>query len=101
MNDLEEFNYFNELYVLYKNLLTDSQKEIMDLYYLFNLSLGEISKEKKISRSAALDSIEKSRKKLLDYENKLNLYKKTTKISDIINKSNLTEEEKSKILEEL
>jgi len=38
MNSLEEFEYINNLYAIYKDLLTDKQKELMDSYYLYNLS---------------------------------------------------------------
>ena len=61
MNELEEFNYINNLYDIYRNLFTSKQIEIMDNYFKFNLSLSEISENLKISRSAVLDTINHSK----------------------------------------
>lgn len=85
MNDIEFITYINDLYDLYSNLLTKKQKRIFELYYQYNLSLKEISIELKISRNAALDSLETSKKHLEEYEFKLNLLKRINKIK--MNKS--------------
>lgn len=85
MNDIEFITYINDLYDLYSNLLTKKQKRIFELYYQYNLSLKEISIELKISRNAALDSLEASKKHLEEYESKLNLLKRINKIK--MNKS--------------
>ena len=37
MNELDEFEYINKLYEVYKNGLTDKQIYIMDRYYIYNL----------------------------------------------------------------
>jgi len=63
----------NRLLDLYGRLLTKSQYEIMDDYFNCNLSLSEISSERKISRTAVQDTIKKATKKLEDYEKKLGL----------------------------
>lgn len=101
MNDLEEFNYINNLYEIYGSLLTENQILIMDQYYKFNLSLSEIADENKISRSAVLDSLKHSKEKLLYYEEKLNFFKKRELVSKKLNKNNLNSELIKEILEDL
>ena len=101
MNELEKVEYINTLFDLYKELLTEKQKSIMEKYYSYNLSLKEISDELKISRAAVLDTIEHSVKKLNDYENKLRLHEKNQKLVADIEKSSLKEEEKQKLIDEV
>ena len=101
MNELEKVEYINTLFDLYKELLTEKQKSIMEKYYSYNLSLKEISDELKISRAAVLDTIEHSIKKLNDYENKLRLHEKNQKLVADIEQSSLKEEEKQKLIDEV
>ena len=101
MNELEKVEYINTLFDLYKELLTEKQKSIMEKYYSYNLSLKEISDELKISRAAVLDTIEHSIKKLNDYENKLRLHEKNQRLVADIEKSSLKEEEKQKLIDEV
>ena len=97
MNKIEEFVNINNLLDCYQNLLTDKQKNIMQKYYKFDLSLMEISNELNISRSAVLDTIEKAKSKLMIYEEKLGFYKKSLQISNILKENNVKEE----IIEEI
>lgn len=73
MDTVDKVVKVNQLLDIYGRLLTKSQREIMEDYYNFNLSLGEISKERNISRTAVQDSLKKSTKKLDDFEKKLGL----------------------------
>lgn len=59
----------------YGNMLTDRQREIMNLYYEDNLSLSEIAEELNISKQGVSDSIKRSEKVLYDTESKLQLMK--------------------------
>jgi len=101
MTELEEFNYVNSLYDLYRLLFTKKQILIMDNYYKYNLSLSEIANSLNISRSAVSDAITHSKEKLLDFENKLHLYSKNTKIKKILENSSIDDKIKKEILEEL
>ena len=101
MNKLSEFNYLNDLYDIYRLLLTKRQILVMDNYYKFNLSLSEISSNLKISRSAVLDCLKHARKKLKEYEKKLHLLSKNNKIKEILKNSEIEENVKKNILEEL
>ncbi len=64
------------LYDFYGNLLTNRQKEIMELYHEENLSLSEISEQLSISRQGVHDALKKAEKVLEEYEVKLALVEK-------------------------
>ena len=66
---------FLRLWDMYSPLLTATQKEITDLYFNFDLSLGEIAEQKGVSRQSVSDCLQKSRKQLEKYEAKLNFLK--------------------------
>ena len=57
----------------YGNILTERQREIMNLYYEDNLSLSEIAEELNISKQGVSDSLKRSEKVLYDTESKLKL----------------------------
>ena len=62
---------FLRLWDLYSPLLTATQREITDLYFNYDLSLGEIAEQKGVSRQSVSDCLNKSRKQLEGYEAKL------------------------------
>ena len=64
------------LYDFYGSLLTDRQREVMELYYGENLSLSEIAAEFSISRQGVHDMIKRCNKTLEEYEQKLHLVEK-------------------------
>ena len=57
----------------YEPLLSEAQKEILNLYFRFNLSLSEIAEERGTSRTAIFDAIKKGVAKLSHYEHCLHL----------------------------
>lgn len=69
----------------YGELLTDRQKDIMDLYYNDNLSLSEIAEELEISKQGVQDNIKRAEKSLYEVENKLGLLKRFQNHSEKIN----------------
>lgn len=77
---MKDFIYYNELFDLYKELLTKKEQEIFTLYYSEDLSYGEIATNKRISRSAIGKTIKIVLEKLDDYEKKLGNYKLKQKI---------------------
>lgn len=77
---MEDFVYYSDLYDLYKNLLTEKQKEYFEEYYFNNFSLSEISFNYDISRNAVSKQLSVIREKLDEYELKLKLYDKKNKI---------------------
>ena len=62
---------FLRLWDLYSPLLTATQREITDLYFNCDLSLGEIAEQKGVSRQSVSDCLQKCRKQLEKYEEKL------------------------------
>ena len=62
---------FLRLWDLYSPLLTNTQREITDLYFNFDLSLGEIAEQKGVSRQSVSDCLNKCRKQLEKYDKKL------------------------------
>lgn len=72
---------FLRLWDLYSPLLTATQQEITDLYFNYDLSLGEIAEQKGVSRQSVSDCLNKSRKQLEKYEEKLGFAKALEDIS--------------------
>ena len=66
---------FLRLWDLYSPLLTATQREITNLYFNCDLSLGEIAEQKGVSRQSVSDCLQKSRKQLESYETKLGFAK--------------------------
>jgi predicted DNA-binding protein YlxM (UPF0122 family) len=60
---------------IYGALLTDKQRQIMELYYDDDLSLGEIADDLGISRQGVHDAVKKGSDALDEYEQKLGLSK--------------------------
>ena len=96
---MEKDLIYSELYEVYKKLLTDNQSEVFNLYYLCDLSLGEISEIKKISRQGVNDTLNKTRELLEDYETKLGLLTKKRKLLSII--KNISDSELVKELDKI
>ena len=97
--ELEKTKRVNDLIDLYGNLLTDNQLNILELYYMEDLSLKEISEELNVSRNAIHDSLKRSLNILEEYENKLKLIEKEKIKSDLLEKINdLSKEEIKEII---
>ena len=99
MSDIESVLRYSELLNLYQNLLSNAQKEILEDYYLCNLSLTEIAENRKISRSAAEDALKKGKKKLDLLESELCSLKILLKVREL--KQKVTDESMKKELEDI
>lgn len=64
------------LFDFYGKLLSDRQYSAIELYYIHDLSLGEIGDELNITRQGVFDTLKRGEQKLYEYEEKLNLVKK-------------------------
>lgn len=80
---LEENIRICRLIDIYGKLLTENQLKVLKDYYFENLSLTEIADNAGISRQAVNDSIKKSSGILETYEEKLKLFEKYKRLSEI------------------
>ena len=86
---MEKFLYYNELYLIYKDLLNDKTSEVFDLYYGENLSMPEIADIKEISKSRVGMIIKNVEKKLDKYESILKIYEKNTILNNLLSINDL------------
>ena len=95
---------------IYGKLLTEKQYQVLNDYYNNDLSLSEIAENLQITRQAVRDNIKKGENKLFEYEEKLNVMKKTMeqeeKIAIILSEINKIQNDSSdkeveKILEHI
>ncbi len=95
---------------VYGKLLTEKQLNILDNYYNLDLSLSEIAENENITRQAVRDIMKKGENKLFEFEEKLEIMKKTQrqeeKIADILSEltkiqTKFTDEQISEILEHI
>ena len=85
---LEKTVEISVLYDFYNQLLTEKQRNTVDLYYNQDLSLGEIAEELDVSRQAVYDILKRTERLLYQYEEKLNFIElvntKNRKISGVL-----------------
>lgn len=73
--------HFLRLWDSYSPLLTQTQREITDLYFNYDLSLAEIAEQKGVSRQSVSDCLHKCRKQLEAYDKKLGFIKALDELS--------------------
>ena len=77
--NMESIEKTSLLYDFYGGLLTEKQRQVMELYHEENLSLAEIAEEFGISRQGVHDTLKKAEHLLTEYEDKLGLVAKLMK----------------------
>ena len=77
----------------YGDILTDKQKEVVDLYYNEDLSLAEIAEQSQITRQGVRDCIKRGEAILIEMEEKLGLAAKFKAMQVSINEIYDTAEE--------
>lgn len=73
---MEKIFLVTMLYDFYGELLTEKQKDAFEKHYLEDLSLNEIGLQQGTTRQAVMDTVKRSEKLLLQYEQKLHLVDK-------------------------
>lgn len=68
---------------VYAPVLTEKQREVIELYYYEDLSLAEIAENSGITRQGVRDSIKRGEAVIADLEDKLGFAKKAREASDI------------------
>lgn len=81
---MDKYIYLNNLYDYYKELFTEKQRNYFEDYYFDNLSLSEVAENENVSRNAIHNQLKIMEKKLYEYEEKLKLYEKKSKITKIL-----------------
>ena len=85
-SSLEKKQRVNLLMDCYEELLTDKQRDYLNLYYEEDLSLSEIADDLAVSRNAVYDNLKRAVASLEDYEKKLHLLEKHLKRMDLIDR---------------
>lgn len=70
----------------YGDILTEKQKDVIELYYNDDLSLAEIAEGEGITRQGVRDSIKRGEAVLLDMEERLGLAKKFRSLQEGVSK---------------
>ena len=78
---------YSDLNAVYGSLLTEKQREFLELYYDCDVSLNEIAEQYGISRQAVRDAIVRGEKVLSEFEAKLGLLKRRAETADKLNKA--------------
>lgn len=68
------------LFDLYGAVLSERQRDVLQLYYNDDLSLAEIAEDTGITRQGVRDAIKKAEKELADWEARLGFLKKTERL---------------------
>ncbi len=89
---IENDVYYNELFEEYSALLTDNKRDIFDMHYRLDLSLGEIAEIKGVTRQGVSDCIKSVKKQLEAFEEKLHFREKKNAVYRLI--GGLSEENK-------
>ena len=96
---LDSFLRYSELLNLYQNLLSETQREILEDYFCYNLSFSEIAENRHITRSAVEDAVKKGKRKLDEYEDKLCSLKVLNEIHEL--KANSSDEKVNQKLDDI
>ena len=81
---MKEREYTENLYEVYKELLTDREREYFENYFYEDYNLQEIADNNEVSKSYVGKFVNSIEEKLNHYEEVLKLYEKMSKIRNII-----------------
>ncbi len=68
----------------YGDMLTETQREVVEAYYNEDLSLAEIALERDISRQGVRDAIKRAEQQLLEMEEKLGLASRFQAVQEVL-----------------
>ena len=89
--EIEKISLISSLFDIYKNLLTEKQKQVISNYVFSNLSFSEIAEIENISRQAVKDLLDRTITLLYSYEEKLKIFEKLTKTKEYIKEDKIKE----------
>ena len=88
---MENREYLNSLFDIYKELLTKTEQLTFMDYYVEDLSLQEIADNRNISKSSAGKTLKSAIEKLEEYESKLHIEKKNAQIKKALKNKKYSE----------
>ena len=68
----------------YGDMLTETQREVVDAYYNEDLSLAEIAQDREITRQGVRDAIKRAEQQLLEMEDRLGLARRFQEIQKVL-----------------
>lgn len=86
---MDNITKINLLYDYYGEFLTKKQREIFELYFFNDLSMGEIAENIGITRQGVFDMVRRCQDILNDFEEKLGMVKRYLKMEREIKKISL------------
>ena len=66
------------------DMLTETQREVVDAYYNEDLSLAEIAQDREITRQGVRDAIKRAEQQLLEMEDRLGLARRFQEIQKVL-----------------
>ena len=96
---MEDFVYYGELFNIYGSLLNESNRKFYKLYYEENFTLQEIADLENVSKSYVGNIINKTSKRLDNFENILGLYQKYSLLESALEEKSL--ENIKKVIKEI
>lgn len=82
---MDNLTRLNLLYDFYGDFLTKKQKEVFELHYLNDLSLGEIAENFNITRQGVYDILKRAQDVLENYETKLGIAQRFFRLEEKVN----------------
>ena len=89
---MENREYLNRLFDIYKDLLTKIEQETFISYYMEDLSLSEIGDYRGVTKSSVGKTLKQVTTKLQDLENTLKVYELKQSLKNILNSENIRED---------
>jgi len=81
---MENREYLNKLFDIYKDLLTSIEQDTFINYYIEDLSLSEIAENRGISKSSVGKTLNQAETKLKEYEEILHISSLKSQILEIL-----------------
>ncbi len=85
---MENREYLNSLFDIYKELLTEVEQITFTSYYADDLSLNEIAQNREVSKSSVGKTLKSAENKLLGYEKVLHNYDIRNNLRELLTESN-------------
>lgn len=86
---MENREYLCTLFDIYKDLLTETERETFISYYMEDLSLSEIAENRGISKSSVGKTLNGAEEKLKEYEELLNKEQIRNELNNLLGENNI------------